>query len=149
MGNIGTDGQEVNAKGYAVFIGSTANQWVYLQNARVLISHPIFREPTTGGGVKTFTGALDSNISGTLVFSRDAWNAATYGFKTLLIAASDDGEVPVLDWGVKFIDVSGSSTNGTLTFSGAKLSVVDISKSAEGGTKVDITVVCPSLPVTS
>jgi len=154
MGDIGTDGQEINAKGFQIYIGSTANQWRLLQNARVSIGHPIFREPTTDGGVVLFTGAADHNISGTLVFTRDEWNTNIVagvtnisGFRDLL--AVTNGEVPIKSWIVKFTDTSGSATNTTLTFTNCKLSVTDINKSPEGGTKIDITVVCPDEPTTA
>jgi len=146
MVDIGIDGDEVNAKLFQVFIGSTANEWRLLQNARVLISHPVFREPTTSCGVKTFTGAPDHNISGSLIFSRDSWdNGTTNDFKSLLTVAN--GEVSTNTWLVRFTDVGGTATNTTLSFTNCKLSVVDISKSVEGGTKVDITVVCPDEPI--
>jgi hypothetical protein len=146
-------GAEVNSKEFRVYVGAlTGNtpgteEWKILQNARVSISHPIFREPTTSGGVVTFTGAPDHNISGTLIFTRDAWNASTFGLNALATIAN--GEVPAKNWTVKFTDVAGVVTSSTLTFINAKLSVIDISKSVEGGAKVDITIVCPSEPVTS
>ena len=145
MAVIGTAGEEVNAKQFQVFIGSTGNEWKFLQNARVLISHPIFREPTTSGGVVTFTGAPDHNISGTLVYSRDVWDdGSSNDLKSLSTIVN--GEVSANSWLIKFTDVSGSSTGNTLTFTNCKLSVVDISKSVEGGVKVDITVACPDEP---
>ena len=148
MTDIGTDGEEVNAKLFQVYIGSTSNEWRLLQNARVLISHPVFREPTTSGGVKTFTGAPDHNISGSLLFTRDSWdNGSSNDFKSLLTITN--GEVPTNSWLVKFTDVSGVATENTLTFTNCKLSVVDISKSVEGGAKVDITVVCPDEPTSA
>ena len=72
-------GAEVNAKKMQVYIGAVGGdggEWKLMQNARVLISHPIFREPTTSGGVATYTGAPDNTISGTLLFTRDEWNRA-------------------------------------------------------------------------
>lgn len=144
---IGTDGQEINSKEFKIYVGSTSNEWQLLQNARVLVSHPVFREPTTSGGVKTFTGAPDHNISGSLIFTRDSWTATTFGLDDLLTIA--DGEVPKKDWIVKFVDVSGSASIVKLTFSNCKLSVADISKSVEGGVKVDVTIVCPDEPVTA
>ena len=156
MVSLGTDGQEINAKQMQIFIGANTasgtptvatNEWRLLQNARVLISHPIFREPTTSGGVVTFTGAPDHNISGSLIFTRDEWSNSTFGLKTLLITTN--GEVPLKNWTVKFTDVSGSVVGTTATFQNCKLSVVDISKSVEGGVKVDITVVCPDEPNTT
>jgi len=148
MVDLGTSGQEVNAKEFAIFIGTESNEWVNLQNARVLISHPVFREPTTSGGVKTFTGAPDHNISGTVVFTRDQWdNGTSNDFKSLLDVTN--GEVPTNSWIVKFVDVNGTSTGTTLTFTNCKVSVVDISKSVEGGVKADITIVCPDEPTSA
>lgn len=150
---LSTAGEEVNVKGFQIFIGSTSNEWKLMQNARVSIGHPIFREPTTGGGVVLFTGAADHTISGTLVFTRGEWNTANItgvtnisGFRDLL--AISNGEVKKKTWLVKFLDVSNSAINATLTFTNCKLSVVDINKSPEGGTKVDITIVCPDEPTT-
>jgi len=152
---LGLDGGEINAKQFKIYVGANTspptyteatNEWRVLQNARVLISHPIFREPTTSGGVVTFTGAPDHNISGSLIFTRDSWTASTFGFETLLAVGSTTGEVPTRNWSVKFTDVGGTDTNTTLTFTNCKLSVVDISKSVEGGVKVDITIVCPDEP---
>ena len=142
MGDLGLTAQAVNAKQLQVFIGSASNEWKLVQNARVLISHPVFREPTTGGTVVTYTGAPDHSISGSLLFTRDEWNDSTNGFANLI--AITNGEVEKNSWLVKFTDVSAGAT--TLTFTNSKLSVVDISKSAEGAVKADITVVCPDEP---
>lgn len=143
-------GKEVNSKKMQVYIGSTSNEWKLIQNARVLISHPIFREPTTGGSVVTYTGAPDNSISGTLLFTTDEWTTANTsgvtgvsGLKALLTIGANS-EVLNKTWLVKFTAVDNAATNTTLTFENCKLSVADISKSVEGGVKVDITVVCPS-----
>jgi len=148
MADLGVVTEAVNAKKMQVFIGSTSNEWKLVQNARVLISHPIFREPTTSGGVATYTGAPDNNISGTLLFTRDEWDDSTNGFENLLTISSG-GEVESNSWVIKFTDVSGTSTDTTLTFASCKLSVVDISKSVEGAVKADITVICPGEPTSS
>lgn len=143
-------GKEVNSKKMQMFIGSTSNEWKLVQNARVLISKPIFREATTSGGVVTYTGAPDNTISGTLLFTTDEWTTANSagatnvaGLKALLTPDTTSKEVLSKTWLVKFTAVDNSSTNTTLTFENCKLSVADISKSAEGGVKVDITVICP------
>ena len=147
-----TTGKEVNAKKMQIFIGSTSNEWKLVQNARVLVSKPIFREPTTGGDVVTFTGAPDNSISGTLLFTYDEWTTAntsgatnTSGLKALLTADAT-GEVLSKTWVIKFTSMDASSSATTLTFANCKLTVADISKSAEGAVKVDISVVCPSDP---
>ena len=157
MADLGVVTEAVNAKQMQLYIGAAGanNEWKLVQNARVMISHPIFREPTTGGGVVTYTGAPDHSISGSLLFTRDEWNTANAGaavtaksgFAGLLTIAN--GEVPLKSWVIKFTDTTGTSTNATLTFTNCKLSVVDISKSAEGGVKADITIVCPDEPGTT
>ena len=152
MGNFDT-GKEVNSKKFQVFIGSTSNEWKLVQNARVTVSHPIFREPTTSGGVVTFTGAPDNSISGTLLFTYDEWITAngsgtttTSGLKALLTVDTASGEIPFKTWVIKFTSLDASSSATTLTFANCKLTVADISKSVEGAVKVDISVVCPSDP---
>jgi hypothetical protein len=149
-------GKEVNSKKFQVFIGSTGSsgsEWKLIQNARVTVSHPIFREPTTSGGVVTFTGAPDNSISGTLLFTYDEWTTAnssgatnTSGLKALLTVDTASGEVPFKTWVIKFTSLDASSSATTLTFANCKLTVADISKSVEGAVKVDISVVCPSDP---
>jgi len=145
MVNLGLAAERVNAKFMQVFIGTTSNEFLLVQNARMVISHPIFREPTTSGGVVTYTGAPDHSISGTLLFTRDVWDDGTSNdFKSLLTVAN--GEVSENSWIVRLSDVGGSSTENTLTFTNGKLSVIDINKGPEGAVKVDITVVLPDEP---
>ena len=150
MGHFDT-GKEVNSKKFQVFIGSTSNEWKLVQNARVTVSHPIFREPTTNGGVVTYTGAPDNSISGTVLFTKDEWSTSTIGFGALIGGANGNNiiEVPTSSWNVKFTDVSGSSSVVRLTFANCKLSSVDISKSVEGAVKADIQIVCPGEPTTA
>jgi len=164
-------GEEVNAKRMQVYIGAITypdsaspitlgGEWKLMQNVRVLISHPIFREPTTSGGVATYTGAPDNTISGTLLFTRDEWNTPNVsgvgkasGFAALL-APGSGGEVLIKSWVIRLMDVGSIFTDGvpnkneSLTFTDCKLSVVDISKSVEGAVKADITVICPGEPTT-
>jgi hypothetical protein len=144
---IGNSTKKVNAKQMQVWVGSTSNTWTLLQNARVSITHPIFREATTSGGVVTYTGAPNNTISGSLLFTTDAWTTSTYGFdalSTVATSGNNQGEVPAQTWAVKFTDAA--STDTTLTFNNCKLTSFDISKSTEGGVKVDISLVCPDDP---
>ena len=152
MGHFDT-GKEINAKKFNIYIGSASNEWKLVQNARVLVSHPVFREPTTSGGVITYTGAADHTISGTLLFTTDEWTTANSagvtnvaGLAALLTPDATSGAVLTKTWLVKFTDMNSSSTTTTLTFANCKLSVADISKSVEGAVKVDITIVCPDEP---
>lgn len=138
---IGTAATKINSKEMQIWVHASANTWTLLQNARVSISHPIFREPTTSGGVVTYTGAADHSISGSLLFSTDSWTG-TYGFDAL--STTTTSEVPARTWAVKFTDAATTAT--TLSFPNCKLTSLDISKSTEGGVKVDISLVCPEEP---
>ena len=138
---IGTAATKINSKEMQIWVHASANTWTLLQNARVSISHPVFREPTTSGGVVTYTGAADHSISGSLLFSTDSWTG-TYGFDAL--STTTTSEVPARTWAVKFTDAATTAT--TLSFPNCKLTSLDISKSTEGGVKVDISLVCPSDP---
>ena len=138
---IGTAATRINSKLMQIWVGSASNTWTLLQNARVSISHPVFREPTTSGGVVTYTGAADHSISGSLLFSTDSWTG-TYGFDAL--STTTTSEVPAKTWAVKFTDAATTAT--TLSFPNCKLTSLDISKSTEGGVKVDISLVCPEEP---
>ena len=57
----------------------------------------------------------------------------------------EDNKTTISSGKSKFVltAMDASATNTTLTFENCKFSVADISKSAEGAVKVDITVVCP------
>tara|TARA_R110000824_G_scaffold355161_1_gene542285 strand:+ start:40 stop:480 length:441 start_codon:yes stop_codon:yes gene_type:complete len=143
---IGTSATKVNAKKMQIWVGSSGNTWTLLQNARVSITHPIFREATTSGGVVTYTGAPNHTISGSLLFTTDSWTG-TYGFKALSTvdtSGANEGEVPEVEWAIKFTDLANGAT--TLSFDNCKLTSLDISKSTEGGVKADISLVCPEEP---
>jgi hypothetical protein len=141
---IGTIAKDVNAQKLQVYVSTPAGNWALLQSCRMTISHPIFREATTDGGVDLFTGSPDVNLSGSLLFSVDEWTDAN-GFAANLVKSTSTGEVPDQVWGLKFF----AKDSGFLELSapGGKLSVVDISKaSAEGAVKVDISVALPVIP---
>jgi hypothetical protein len=144
MADVGTIAKAINSKKMELYIGTTSNKWPLLQNARMLISHPIIREPTTAGGVDLFTGAPDVSISGSLLFTSDEWaNATSNDFVALTAVSASTGEVPESTWGMLFTSKDASSTD--LSASG-KVSVVDISKSVEGGVKVDVSIILKSIP---
>jgi hypothetical protein len=144
MADIGTIAKAVNAKKMQVYVGTSTNKWPLLQNARFLISHPIIREPTTDAGVDLFTGAPDTSISGSLLFSTDEWdNATANDFASLTLRNTTTGEVPENTWGIVF--TAKDSSTEDLSAAG-KVSVVDISKSVEGAVKVDISIILKAIP---
>jgi hypothetical protein len=144
MVDVGTVAKAVNSKKMHIYVGTPSNKWPLLQNARFLISHPIIREPTTDAGVDLFTGAPDSSISGTLLFSTDEWdNATANDFASLTLRSATTGEVPENTWGVTFVAKDSSAED--LSAAG-KVSVVDISKSVEGAVKVDLSIVLKAIP---
>lgn len=141
---IGTIASAVNAQATQIYVGSPTNNWALLQNARMLVSHPIIREPTTDSGVALFTGAPDVSISGSLLFTDDEWTTASNGFAALLTKSAVTGEVPEKVWGLHFEAQDG--TGYKIEGATGKLSVVDISKSAEGGVKVDVSIILDAVP---
>lgn len=142
---IGTLTQKVNAAKYQLWIRNSADsaedEWVLLQNKRMLISAAELREPTTSGGNAYYTGQPDNILTGTLLFTRDLWNDATYGLAVLLTRTN--GERPERKIKAKLVDASGTTITFTFT---AKLSVGDINGGPEGGTKVDVTFILTGDP---
>lgn len=144
MAAIGNIAKAINSQAAQLYVTATGNNWALLQNARMLVSHPIFREPTTDAGVALFTGAPDVSISGTLLFTEDEWELASNGLAALLLKDPTTGEVPAKAWGLNV--VAKDTTSFKLETAGGKLSVVDISKSVEGGVKVDLSIILPAVP---
>ena len=72
MTDIGSLDQRINSQGYEVHINSGASEeYVFMQNASMSISHSEFREPTTSGINVYYSGLPDNVLSGTLLFTTD------------------------------------------------------------------------------
>lgn len=136
--------KKVNSTGFRVYITSViaGNQYDELQNARLLISHSEFREPTTSGGIVFYSGAPENLLSGSLLYTAEQWDRASTGWAALLTRTN--GEVPLKTFIVQIVGEDG--TTDTLTFTNSKVSVVDFSKPVEGGAKIDISIVLPTDP---
>jgi len=144
MPNLGTLTKKINSSKFQIFIGTpTSNDFILLQNARMLISHAEFREPNNSGEVAFFSGAADHILSGTMLFTTDQWdNSSAFDFGSMLTRTN--GEVALNQFVVRVTGADGSINN--FTFSNGKLSVLDVSKPVEGGVKADINIVLPSDP---
>jgi len=136
--------KKVNSGEFQVYITSIAagNFYAEMQNARLLISHSEFREPTTGGTVVYYSGQPDNSLSGTLLYTVEQWDRGTTGWAALLSRTNGEVKLDVFKVQLKGED----GTTDTFTFNNAKISVVDFSKPVEGGIKIDISIVLPTDP---
>lgn len=134
---IGTEAQKINSQKYQLWVrnagDSAEDEWVMLQNKRLLNTHNELREPTSSGGNVYYSGANDHVLSGTLLFTRDIWADGTYGIGALLTRSN--GEVPNRKYKCKLVDSAG--TTQTFTFN-AKLQTADLNGPPEGATKIDV-----------
>lgn len=134
---IGTEAQKINSGKYTLWVRNAADnaedEWIELQNKRLVLSHAEIREPTTSGGVVYYSGAPDNILTGTLLFTRDLWNDSTYGLTALL--TTSNGEYTTRKLKFRLTDSAGTAMTFTQN---CKITVVDINAGAEGGTKVDV-----------
>jgi hypothetical protein len=147
MANVGGDKtKRVNAQSYEIFIASVSNEWLYLQDARMVLGHTEQIEGTTAGVNVPYSGLPKNAISGTTLFTTDQWGAAIAGITAL--STKTNNEYPIFTLVVRLTDASGGTTTFTYT-SGAKLQEVDISRGEEGATKVSFNIVMWIDPVVS
>lgn len=140
MGNVGTEATKVNAAKYQVFVSSVSNEWSFLQDANLTLSHPEQPEPYTSGSITYYSGAPRNRLTGTILYTSDMWSAATLGWTALM--TKSNGEFPLFTLIVRETDKSGTSTNNVMTFTnGAKLESISINKAVEGAVKVNISII--------
>jgi hypothetical protein len=136
LANVGgTDGKKVNAQRYEVFISSVSSEYLFLQDARLVLSHPEIIEPTTSGVNVPYSGLPKNQLSGTILYTTDAWGAAVAGWTALMTKTNQ--EYPTVTLIVRFTSADGSVN--TLTFtSGARLQSLEPVRGGEGSVKVNI-----------
>lgn len=135
MANVGSEATKVNAAKYQIFVSTVSNEWSFLQDANLTLSHPEILEPYTSGTISAYSGAPRNRLSGTILYTSDMWAASTIGWTALM--TKTNGEFPLFTLIVKETDKSG--TANTLTFTnGTKLESLSISKSPEGAVKANI-----------
>jgi hypothetical protein len=139
MANVGGDKtKRVNAQSYEIFISSVSNEWLYLQDARLSLSHQEIIEATTAGVNVPYSGLPKNTLSGTTLFTTDMYAAAVAGLTAL--STKSNNEYPIFTLLVRLTDASGGTT--TLTFtSGAKLQSWEISRGKEGASIVSLSFV--------
>ena len=147
MTDFGSMAARVNSQGYKVTItNSTSGEYLYLQDARMIISHTEQKEPTSSGGNVYYSGTPTNRLIGTVLFTRDMFSQANIGFNTLLTRSN--GEVPLFTAVITLTDAGGTSTTFTYTTE-AKVESVDVLKAAEGGVKLAVSYVLIDDPVTT
>jgi len=146
MGNVGSEATKVNASKYEIFVASVASEWLFLQDANLILSHPEVIEPYTNSSVSAYSGNPRNRLTGTILYTSDMWAASVIGWTAL--TTRTNGEFPLFTLIVRETDKSG--TANTLTFTnGTKVESLSIAKSAEGAVKVSINFVITVDPVVS
>jgi len=137
MTDFGTLAARVNSQAYTVSItNSTTGEYLFLQDARMVLAHTELKEPTTSGGNVYYSGTDSNRLIGTILYTKDAFIQANIGFNTTLLTRAN-GEVPLFTM-VIFLTSAGGTTT-TFTYSSlAKVESVDILKAAEGATKIAV-----------
>jgi hypothetical protein len=152
MTDIGSLDKRVNSQGYQVYINTVDDEYIFMQNASMSISHSEFREPTTSGINVYYSGLPDNVLSGTLLFTTDfgaTQSPATEASLNELLAATVGGEYPIKPITIKLIDNQGTSKTTTFAFAQAKLTSGTIYKGQEGAVKADVTFVLFGNPTIS
>ncbi|MEO1944907.1 MAG: hypothetical protein ABGY11_11465 [Candidatus Thioglobus sp.] len=151
MTDIGSLDKRVNSQGYQVYINTVDDEYVFMQNASMSISHSEFREPTTSGINVYYSGLPDNVLSGTLLFTTDfgATQSTPTGAALEELLAAGGAEYPIKPLTVKLIDNQGSAITTTFAFTQAKLASCTIYKGQEGAVKADVTFVLFGNPTIS
>ena len=142
MASIGSLDKRVNSQGYRVYINTSADdEYIFMQNASMSVSHSEFREPTTSGINVYYSGLPDNVLSGTLLFTTDFGNSNSGAALEELLAATNGGEYPIKPIYVKLTDNQSNAATTTFYYSQAKLASCTIYKGQEGAVKADVTFV--------
>lgn len=145
MTDFGALASRVNAQAYKITItNSTSGEYLFLQDARMILAHTEFKEPTTSGGNIYYSGTPTNRLIGTVLFTKDMFIQANIGFNTTLFTRTN-GEVPVISSTIVLTSEGGVAATFTYT---AKLKVesVDVTKAAEGGVKLAISYILTDDP---
>ncbi len=100
MVNLGDTAKAINAKKFQVFIGSSAgNEWKLVQNATVMLSHPVFREPTTGNYLIRSGGIpqVSTPLSGSTEFAQ-LFVVGNTGSSPVITRDGSDGFPALSSW---------------------------------------------------
>src|SRR5437899_5084001 len=121
MANVGgNDNLKVNAQKYEVFISTVSSEYLFMQDARLILAHLEQREPTTAGTNVVYSGNPNNSLSGTILYTTDGWAAAVAGWTALGIRNRTNNEYPLVTLVVKET-APGGGINIMTFASGAKL----------------------------
>ena len=139
MPSIGSLAVAVNSKKMNVYIGSTSNEFIFLQNARMGLNHSEDPEDTTSGGAVYFSGNDRFFLEGSLLYTEGLYDENIDGTTSIEdLLTRTNGEVAENTWVVKMTAKDGSSDTFTFT---AKLESFEPNASVPGGTKSDVRLV--------
>lgn len=139
----GTFAKFANSKAYRLFVRPSGADIEYLnvQDKSYTNSHPVTVEGTVNAGVVGYSGTLDSDLTGTILFTSDT-AAAIGGFTELRTPVNNN--IPIKTWKLKITDFT--STLQTWSVS-AMLETFELSGPDQGGTKYNISLKCLTEPV--
>jgi len=145
MTDFGTEAAKVNSQAYTVSITNSATgEYLFLQDCRMVIAHTEFKEPTTSGGNIYYSGTPTNRLIGTVLFTKDTWSQSNIGFSALF--ARTNGEAVLFTGVVTLTPKTGSATVFTFT-NKMKCESVDVTKAAEGATKLAVSFILTDDPV--
>src|SRR2546426_11061494 len=140
MANVGTaDNLKVNAQKYEVFISTVSSEYLFLQDARLILAHLEQREPTTAGTNVVYSGNPNNSLSGTILYSTDGWAAAVAGWTALGIGVGSRTNNEITPTTLIVRETAAGGAVNIMTFTnGVKLQSLEISRPAEGAVKINV-----------
>ncbi len=148
MPNIGLIANKVNSKKFNIYAKSTANEILFLQNARMSIIHTEEAVDTTSGGTLYFSGGERNVLEATIVYTEGLYkdDIAAGGLDINTLLTRTNGEVAEDTWLVRLTGKGGSTEMYTLK---AKLEEFIPNMDVPGGAATDIRLVITEIAVTS
>jgi len=140
MTDFGALAARVNSQAFKVTItNSISGEYLFFQDARMVIAHTEFKEPTSSGGNIYYSGTPTNRLIGTVLYTKDTFTQANIGFNALLMTRVN-GEVPIFTGSIVLTDAGGTTSTFTYTTK-LKMESVDVTKAAEGGTKLAVSII--------
>ena len=115
MADVGTKASLVNSRATRLFIrpSGTDLEYIELQDKTLNPSHRVIAEPSIGGGVVAYTGALDATLNGTALFSTNMVTA-TGGYKEIATVSTTTFQLPIKTWKIKIVDFANATQTWTV-----------------------------------
>lgn len=139
----GTFAKFANSKATRLFVRPSGLdiEYLNLQDKELSVSHPIDIQGTVNAGLVGYSGTLDGDLTGTILFTSDTASAVG-GFTELNTPVNNN--LPIKAWKLKITDFTGTLQTWEVK---AMLEVFAISGADQGGTKYNISLKLLTEPV--